>query len=580
MSAQRTSLDGRWQFRTDPDQFGLRAQWHHQPFTDGPWKTLQIPGFWQQHGEDGDEGVGWYRREFELPAPTEDTQRGICLAGIDETATVWINDIQVSTESPLRQRFAFNADHVTRPGKNAIVIRVPDHGAPGGILRSAWLGTYRHIEDLLYGKHAGTPARASADWVRDAVVYELYLRSFTPDGTFRGLQQRLSELQQLGVTVIWLMPIHPIGRSRRKGPLGSPYSIRDHYAVNPEFGTLGDFRSLLAATHDHGMKLIIDLVANHAAWDSRLLREHPEWFARDERGNIRPPFDDWDDVAQLDYTVPELRRQMIEMMLYWVRDVGVDGFRCDVAAMLPGDFWSEGRRELDAIRSVMMLAEDDQPAQHVRAFDLTYDWWTYQALGRLTAGKLAPAAIETILINERLDFPAGSLRLRFSSNHDLCAEHQTAAERYGLDAAKAAAALTYALPGVPLIYNGQEMGNTTRLPLFERVAIDWTHPQDSDLRGLYANLGRLRCQRRSLRRGETRILPPLAEKGILGIVRSWQNETTYVLINCAPEPCEIQTREVLSLRPVTLLGTTTPAKSTSGRSIELPPWGYWIGAAP
>jgi len=310
------------------------------------------------------------------------------------------------------------------------------------------------------------------------------------------------------------------------------------------------------------------------------MREHPDWFARDEHSNIRCPFDDWSDVAQLDYNVPELRHYMAELMLHWVRDIGVDGFRCDVAGMPPVDFWNDVRPALNAVGPVLMLAEDDHPAQHLHAFDLTYDWWTYQALGRLAAGKLSPAAIDALLVNERLDFPAGSLRLRFSSNHDVCAVHKTAAERYGEEGAKAAAVLTYALPGVPLIYNGQEVCNTTRLSLFERVAIDWKRARDTDMRGLYANLSRLRRRHQSLRRGEARILPELARHGILGIARHGQSETTYFVINPSPEPREIPTADILALRPVTLLGTTTPPGDGAARRIELPPWGYWIGATP
>jgi len=582
MSRERIYLDGEWQFTTDPGEAGLREQWYLRPIKPDPWSTLRVPGAWDQHGPDGDKGVGWYRREFKLPksTPAPAARCGICLNGIDDTATVWVNGVKVASESPPRRRFAFSLDRLGNPGKNIVVIRVPDRGVPGGILRRAWLGPYDQIDELLHGEHYGTSARPSADWVRDAVVYEVYLRSFSPRGTFHDLQRRLDELSTLGVTVIWLMPIHPIGQTRRKGRVGSPYSISDHYGIHPEFGTLDDFKALLAATHDHGMKLIMDLVANHTAWDSPLIREHPDWFARDERGCIRPPIHDWPDVAQLDYNVPELRRYMAEMMLYWVGEVGVDGFRCDLANRLPADFWNDVRAQLDAAKPVMMLAEDEQPSQHIRAFDLTYDWRTYQALGRVRAGNLKPASIDAILADEKLDFPTGSSRLRFSSNHDVCAAHKPGMKRYGLNAAKAAAVLTYALPGVPLIYNGQEAGNRIKLSLFEHVPIDWGQLYDFDLRGLYAYLGRLRRRRRSLRRGETRVLSALAAKDILGLARTWQDETTYVLINCALEPREIELGDLLPPRAATLLGTTTPSQRCSARRIELPPLGYWIGATP
>ena len=579
MSGRRVSLDGQWHFRADPGQEGLSAQWQCQPVPDESWAAVPIPGPWDQHGRDGHEGVGWYRRGFEIPPSALGQPCGICLAGVDDSATVWVNGVEVASQSPVRARFACNIDRLAKPGKNTIVIRVPDRGTPGGSLRTAWLGSYRTIEELIRGEHSGTLARPSPDWVRDAVVYEVYLRSFSAAGTFRGLQQRLDELRELGVTVLWLMPIHAIGQSRQKGPLGSLYSISDYYAVNPEFGRLDDFQALLAAAHERGLRLIIDLVANHTAWDSHLLRAHPDWFARDERGEVRSPLDDWHDVAQLDYSVPELRRYMTEMMLYWLREVGVDGLRCDVAGMLPTDFWNETRHELDAVRPIMMLAEDDQPAQHEHAFDLTYDWRTYQALGRLRAGRLRPLSIATILTDEQLDFPAGSLHLRFSSNHDLCAWHQPGMQRYGPQAAKAAAVLTFALPGVPLIYNGQEVGNCVKLPLFERVPIDWEPAGHFDLRALYACLGRLRRQHASLRRGQARIPFELPETDVLAITRTWQHEMTCVLINCALEPREIETGATPLGDVTTLLSTTTPAASGPARAIELPPLGFWIGTA-
>ncbi len=578
MIGRHISLDGEWHFKTDVDNAGLHDEWYRpQIILEDSWDTLQIPAFWEQHGRDGYEGVAWYRREFDLPPPTPGEQNGLCLAGIDQTATVWINGVEITNEDTNHRRFARNLDRRAKPGNNAIVIRVPDRGVPGGMLLGAWIGPYRDIDELRHGKHHATPARASADWVRDAVIYEVYLRSFSPEGTFQGLERQLDDLRELGITVIWLMPIHPVGKTRRKGPLGSPYSISDYYAVNPEFGTLDDFKSLLTATHERGMKLIIDLVANHTAWDNPLIHEHPDWFARDKRGDIRSPAD-WTDVAQLDYTVPELRRYMTEMMLYWVRDVGIDGFRCDVAGMLPTDFWNDAREELDAVKPVMMLAEDDQPARHARAFDLTYDWWTYQALGRLRAGKLNPASIATILANEELDFPAGSLRLRFSSNHDLCAWHKPGLERYGPDAAKAAAVLTFTLPGVPLIYNGQEAGNRNRLHLFERTPIDW-NTDDHGLRELFTTLARLRRARSSLRRSRVYVLDPLAKVGVLGLARTWHDETTYTLINYALELRQVELEQLPQPPSATLLSSAPVNRGAHPRRIELPPMGFWIAAA-
>ena len=550
-------------------------------------------------------GVGWYRRVFELPRgrlvdltlPAEigcgntgcptlpgwgtdrsgDERLGLCLAGIANTATVWINGVEIASESPSPQRFASDITRLVGPGANTITIRAPDRGIPCGILQGAWLDDCADMGQLIRGEHAGKTARSSVDWVRDAVVYEVYLRSFSPEGTFRGLRERLDDLRQLGVTVIWLMPIHPIGRERRKGTLGCPYSISDYYGINPEHGTLDDFKSLLAAVHDRGMRLVIDLVINHTAWDHPFVRQHPDWYARDGQGRIRPPLDDWTDVAQLDYSAADLRSSMTEMMLHWLRDVGVDGFRCDVAGMIPLDFWNDVRPTLDIPSPVLMLAEDDQPAAHVHAFDLTYDWWTYQALGRLRAGRLSPKSIVAILANEEFDYPAGSLRVRFSSNHDLCAWHRPAIERYGPEAAAAAAVLTFALPGVPLIYNGQEIGNPTCLPLFERVPIDWRPLPDADLRGLYGRLARLRRDHPALRRGSAEVLGCSDNPQILVIRRRWEADTACALFNTSLTACEVRVEEFLPAAATAHAGAATPQGAAGAKTVNLPPLGWWIG---
>jgi len=259
-----------------------------------------------------------------------------------------------------------------RVGGNLLVVLVKDYAGGGGIYKPITLIETSLLDELLKSSFYGTPARPSADWVKDACIYSVYLRSFSREGTFLGLEKRIPELKAMGVTVLWLLPIHPVGVEKRKGRLGSPYAVRDYYGINPEFGTLDDFKRLLATVHKHGMKLIIDLVANHTSWDSKLMKEHPDWFTRDEEGRIVLPNADWTDVAALDYTQPGLRRYMIDMMTYWVKEVGIDGFRCDVAELVPTDFWNDARKELDAIKPIMMLSEGSIPEHHAEAFDLTY----------------------------------------------------------------------------------------------------------------------------------------------------------------------------------------------------------------
>src|SRR6476659_8377048 len=217
------------------------------------------------------------------------------------------------------------------------------------------------------------PARTTRDWVRDGVIYEIYPRAFSAEGNFKGVTARLDNLKQLGVTILWLMPIHPIGQEKKKGTIGSPYAVRDYYAINPDYGTKQDLQQLISEAHRRGMKVIIDIVANHTSWDSVLMK-HPEFYKHDAKGNITYPYD-WFDIAALNYESQQLRRYMTDMLKHWIREFDLDGFRCDVAGEVPTDFWENARRELEQIKpDIVMLAEAHKAELSVNAFDLDYSW--------------------------------------------------------------------------------------------------------------------------------------------------------------------------------------------------------------
>ena len=390
------SIDGNWLFRADPGNRGTDERWFEKTTDRSSWRDVRVPGSWEDYPDMGTyDGYGWFAREVDI----SETGKPLSLffAGIDDDATVWINGIEVGNHEGHAEPFAVGAGDAVRPGLNWIVIRVLDHGGSGGIYGTIRITTTDHVAALLRGEFYGTDARESAEWVKKAVIYEVYLRSFSPEGTFHALEHRLPELRDLGATVLWLMPVHPVGTVKRKGSLGSPYSIADYYSVNPEFGSLDDFRSLVEATHRHGLKIIIDLVANHTAWDNPLMRTNPGWYTTDSTGGIIPPNSDWTDVADLDYSNREMREWMMEMMEYWVSDVGIDGFRCDVAEMVPTDFWEEARRRLDAIKPVMMLSEGSLPEHHRSAFDITYSWGVYNAMSPLLGSVKPPALLDDIL---------------------------------------------------------------------------------------------------------------------------------------------------------------------------------------
>jgi len=444
-------------------------------------------------------------------------------------------------------------------------------------------GHSQSIEALRSRNYSDRQARPSVDWVRRGVIYEIYTRSFSSSGNFAGIEQRLPELRTLGVTILWLMPIHPVGELHRKGTLGSPYSVKDYYAINHEFGTLDDFRRLVARAHELGFHLIIDLVANHTSWDSKLIKEHPEWFAKDSAGNIIPPNPDWTDVAKLDYSKPGLRHYMIDMMKYWVRDIGIDGYRCDVAEMVPTDFWEEARAALDTIKPVMMLSEGARPDHHVKAFDLTYSWNFYGLLGHLINGEVGPAIIDSALKREAAIFPAGSLRMRFSSNHDENAWDSPDVVKLGKDGAMLAAVLVNTLPGVPLIYNGQEVGNEKKLGLFEKDSIDWS--KGAEFRKLYETLFAIRKNHAALSGSMIRI-PTSDNNHLYAFARVSGPDKIIVALNFARETLsgsmnlptpELVSSDHMSVNNLITGKTETSSVPFSGSfPISLPPLGFAI----
>ncbi len=325
------------------------------------------------------------------------------------------------------------------------------------------------------------------EWSKNATIYQINTRQFTPEGTFRAAEAQLPRLRDLGVGIVWLMPIHPIGEVNRKGTLGSPYSVRDYYGVNPEFGTLEDLKAFVRAAHALGLYVILDWVANHSAWDCNLVTEHPDWYVRDWKGDYRPtPWWDWEDIIDLDYDRPDVRRYMTEAMVWWVREVDVDGFRCDVAGFVPTDFWDTVRRELERVKPVFMLAEWEARDLHAEAFDMTYAWHWNDVMHKIATGQADVSALYIYYSWNDKAYPRDIMRMLFVSNHDKNAWEGTEFEQFG-EALEAAIVLSVISEGMPLIYNGQEAGNERRLAFFERDPIDWRpHPLGELYRKLFA----------------------------------------------------------------------------------------------
>src|ERR1044072_3207492 len=259
--------------------------------------------------------------------------------------------------------------------------------------------------------------RQSREWVRNWVIYEICPRIFSTEGNFNGITARLDELKNLGVTILWLMPIHIMGTEKKKGTIGSPYAVRDYYSINPDYGTKEDLKRLVTETHRRGMKLIIDIVANHTSWDNVMMKT-PEFYRRDQSGKIISPYD-WTDVAALDYSNSKLREYMTEMLKYWIREFDLDGFRCDVAGEVPTAFWENARAELDKIKpDIVMLAEASKPDLLVKAFDLDYAWPFHSALTEALMGDAPATTLRETWQEQRASFPRGALHMFFSYNHD------------------------------------------------------------------------------------------------------------------------------------------------------------------
>lgn len=378
-------------------------------------------------------------------------------------------------------------------------------------------------------------ARPSPAWVRNAVVYELNVRSFSQAGTLNAVTERLPELRQLGVTVVWLMPVHPVGQLKRKGTVGSPYAVRDYRTINPAYGTPEDFRRLVRDAHRLGLKVIIDLVANHTAWDNPLIRT-PAFYRRDSLGRIVSPYD-WSDVAALDYGNPAVRAYMTDVMEYWVREYDLDGFRADVAWLVPVDFWEQARQRLARIKpDIMLLAEAHEPVLLRQAFDLDYSWPLYHAIKGVVLGDSSAPAIRAAWEREVERYPRGALHLRFAENHD----EDRAIALFGARGALAVSALVFTLDGVPLLYNGMEAGDVTESgapALFEKVPIFWgSRERRPDLAAFYPWIIGLRRQHPALQRGRLEWVANSDDNRIVTFLRQVAGETILVAINLSNRP--------------------------------------------
>ena len=305
-------------------------------------------------------------------------------------------------------------------------------------------------------------------------IYEVNVRQYTPEGTFQAFLPNLERLKKMGVDILWFMPIQPIGIEKRKGGLGSPYSIKDYKAINPEFGTIEDFKAVVDKAHELNMLVILDWVGNHTAWDHHWVTENPDYYTLDSLGQMISPVADWSDVADLNYDNISMQDDMISDMNYWVKTVDLDGFRCDVAGFVPMTFWNKAKASFDETKDLFMLAEWDEPKMHDSAFHMTYGWTFHHVLNEVAKGNQNADSVDAFLQKDLKKFGEQAFRMNFTSNHDENSWNGTVKERMG-DASENLAVLAATIQGMPLIYSGMEAGLDKRLSFFEKDSIDWSN---------------------------------------------------------------------------------------------------------
>lgn len=437
-----------------------------------------------------------------------------------------------------------------------------------------------------------------ADWVPGAVIYEVNLRQGTEGRDLKSMQRRLPALKDLGVDIVWLMPIHPISEKNRKGELGSYYAVADYKGVNPQFGTMEDIKEFVRTAHANGIKVVLDEVCNHSGCDNPWTVSNPDFYMKDEKGEMFGPFD-WTDTYKLDYSNPAMREAMLDALKFWVSEVDIDGYRCDVAGQVPVDFWDTARKELQAIKPVFMLAEWSDPALTANAFDADYNWPMKDLFNAIAATQGVNAYakehdqklpekhaddIVTLLSQQNKQYPQGAFSMNMITNHDLNSWEGTEFDRLG-PAVGAFAVLSYTLPGMPMLYTGQEVGFNHAFEFFknDEVTPDYT---PNEFTAFYEMLNSLKHNHPALNAGIVRpenapglnvaanlTVLPTDSRDILAFVREADDDKVIVVANLSNEATDLTfAAEAPAIGDMTNYFTGAPAELPS----TLQPWQYIV----
>jgi glycosidase len=414
------------------------------------------------------------------------------------------------------------------------------------------------------------------EWINHTNIYEVNLRQYTEEGTFKAFQKELARLKEMGVKTLWFMPITPIAQKNKKGELGSYYACSDYSAINPEFGTLEDFKNLVNSAHEQGFKIIIDWVANHTGWDHKWTKEHPDWYLKDSSTNDFQKASGMDDIIELDFRNPALRRAMIDAMKFWIVEADIDGFRADLAFWVELDFWKEAKAELEKTKPLFWLGELDplENADYMQVFDAAYTWtWMHKTKDFYQNG-LTINHLDSVL--QRYHSAPG-IKAWFTTNHDENSWNGTEYEKYG-EAAKALAVFSCTYPGIPLIYSGQEAPNKKRLKFFEKDVIEWNGKYE--LSQFYKKLFELKSTHPALSADVQKAsLHKLAIEGqptLLCYVRKSGERNVIVFLNLSVKAISFGIGNEELKGTYTDLFSGKQRNFENDKNIQIEPWGFQV----
>ncbi len=414
------------------------------------------------------------------------------------------------------------------------------------------------------------------EWSKNATIYEVNLRQYTQEGTFKAFEKHLPRLKKMGVDIIWPMPIHPIGEKNSKGTMGSYYSVKDFKGINPEFGNMQDFKNLVDKIHSMGMYVIIDWVGNHSAWDNPLTVEHPEWYTKTREGDFQPtPWYDWDDIIDFDYDNADFRKYMTGALKFWVKEANIDGYRADVAGFIPVDFWENARTELDEIKPVFMLAEWESRDLFKNSFDMTYSWSLYNQLKTAVNEQQLGGLVE-YLSHDVNSSPRNAYRMTFTDNHDMNSWSGTTQKNFG-PGLKTAMVMTGVVNGMPLCYSGQEAGLNRSLKFFEKDVIEWKHDENEEI---FTKLFHLKHDNQALWNGKyggemIRVVNDKQDK-VISFYREKNNDAVFPILNFSGEEVvvNVNTKYYQGKYKELFSGKTFDIKDKS--TFTLAPWAYLV----